>query len=153
MSHMLRAVRTLIFVAAVIPTASEATDDTLKVKAEQPRVVADETADILGRLKLVFDARFTNLGDAPVEIPDRISIRGVAGISENGVDSQQSDGSWRTVNNGGDVMWIGDIVFPLCKSLNPKETLVVSKRQTNPSERGRTLVLFERGFSRAVGLG
>jgi hypothetical protein len=27
------------------------------------------------------------------------------------------------------------------------------KRQTNPSERGRTLVLFERGFSRAVGLG
>jgi hypothetical protein len=125
MSHMLRAVRTLIFVAAVIPTASEATDDTLKAKAEQPRVVADETADILGRLKLVFDARFTNLGDAPVEIPDRISIRGVAGISENGVDSQQSDGSWRTVNNGGDVMWIGDIVFPLCKSLNPKETLVV----------------------------
>ncbi len=119
-----RAVCGIFFVAAVIPTLG-ATDDTLKVKAEQPRVVADEAADILGRLKLVFDARFTNLGDAPVEIPDRISIRGVAGIFENGVEAQQSDGSWRTVYSGGDVMWIGDTVFPICQSLNPKETLVV----------------------------
>jgi len=123
--NMLRAVHTLIFVAAVIPTASGATDDTLKVKAEQPRIVADGTADILGRLKLVFDARFTNLGDAPVEIPDRVSVVGVAGIFENGVEAQQSDGSWRTLYNGGDVMWIGNTVFPVCKSLNPKETLVV----------------------------
>jgi hypothetical protein len=120
------AVCSLFFVAALIPTASGATDDPIKVEAEQPRVVANEAANsILGRLKLVFDARFTNLGDAPVEIPDRLSIKGVAGISENGVDSQQSDGSWRTVNGGGDLMWIGHIVFPLCKVLSPKETLVV----------------------------
>src|SRR5690348_10108832 len=126
MSRMLRAVRTLIFVAAVIPTASGATDDSLKVEAEEPRVEANEAANsILGRLKLVFDARFTNLGDAPVEVPDRISIKGVAGMSQNGVDSQQSDGTWRKVYGGGDLMWIGDTVFPVCKVLSPKETLVV----------------------------
>ena len=120
------AVRALILVVPVIPTASGATDAPVKVEAEQPRVVANEAEhSILGRLKLVFDARFTNLGDAPVEIPDRISMKGVAGMFENGVDSRQSDGSWRTVNGGGDLMWIGEIVFPLCKVLGPKETLVV----------------------------
>lgn len=120
------AARTLFFAAALIPTVSGAVDDTLKIEAEQPRVVANRAEySILGRLKLVFDARFTNLGDAPVEIPDRISMKGVAGMSENGVDSQQNDGSWRTVYGGGDVMWIGDIVFPSCKVLSPKETFVV----------------------------
>lgn len=126
MTDMVRAVRALFFVAAVIPTVSGSPDDTFKVEAEQPRIVGHDTEhSILGRLTLVFDARFTNLGDAPVEVPDRISIKGVAGISENGVDSRQSDGSWKTVNHGGDLMWIGDIVFPVCKVLNPKETLVV----------------------------
>ena len=36
---------------------------------------------------------------------------------------------------------------------SPIQMLVDGKRQTNPSEIGRTLVLFERGFSQAVGLG
>ena len=29
------------------------------------------------------------------------------------------------MNNGGDLIWKGGTVFPTCKSLNPKETLVV----------------------------
>jgi hypothetical protein len=125
MIDRLRVVRSLFFVAAVIPTFG-ATDDALKVEVEQPRLAADKAQySIVARLKLVLDAQFTNLADAPIEIPDRVSVVGVAGIFENGVESQQSDGSWRTVYSGGDVMWIGDTVFPICKSLNPKETLVV----------------------------
>ena len=61
----------------------------------------------------VFDARLTNQGDAPVEIPDRAETGGVAGIFQNGVESQQSDESWRTVEHGGDLLWKGDTVFPL----------------------------------------
>ena len=119
-------VRTLFFVAAVIPALSGVTDDALKVEVVRPRVVADKAQySILARLKLMLDAQFTNLADAPVEIPDRASVVGVAGIFENGVEAQQSDGSWRTMYSGGDVMWIGDTVFPMCKSLNPKENLVV----------------------------
>jgi hypothetical protein len=79
----------------------------------------------MGGLNLVFDARLTNQGDAPVEIPDRAETGGVAGIFQNGVESQQSDESWRTVEHGGDLLWKGDTVFPRCKSLNPKETLDV----------------------------
>lgn len=127
MIDRVRAVRTLFFVASVIPTLSGATDDALKVEVERPRIVEDKAQhSILARLNLLFDARLTNLGDAPVEIPDRadLAVR-MVGIFENGVESQQSDGSWRAVNNGGDVMWIGDTVFPMCKSLNPKESLVV----------------------------
>lgn len=126
MIDRMRAVFTLYFVAAMIPTLSAATDDALKVTVEEPRLVVDKAQySILAGVKLVFDARFTNLADTPVEIPDRATAGGVAGIFENGVKSQQSDGSWRTVNNGGDLMWRGDTIFPPCKSLGPKETLVV----------------------------
>jgi hypothetical protein len=121
-----RAACSLFVTAALISSASAATDDAIQVEVERPRLAADKAQySILARLKLVFDARFTNLADAPIEIPDRAAAGAVVGISENGVESQQSDGCWRTVNHGGDVMWIGDTVFPNCKSLNPKETLAV----------------------------
>jgi hypothetical protein len=116
----------LFFIAALISTLSAATDDGVKVEVERPRLVADKAqGPILAGLNLVFDARFTNQGDAPIEIPDRAWTGGVAGISMHGVESQQSDESWRTVEGGGDLMWKGDTVFPGCKLLNPKETLDV----------------------------
>lgn len=116
----------LFAIAALIPCLSGATPDGLKIEVERPRLVVDKAQySILARLKLVFDAQFTNLANAPVEIPDRVSVVGVAGIFENGVESRQSDANWRIAYSGGDVMWIGEIAFPRCKSLDPKETLVV----------------------------
>lgn len=116
-----------LFVAvALISSASAATYDGLRVEVERPRLVADKAQNpILAGLNLVFDTRFTNQGDVPVEIPDHVWAEDVAGISIHGVDSQQSDGSWRSVERGGDLMWKGDTVFPRCKLLNPKETLDV----------------------------
>ena len=101
---------------------SAATNDGVRVEVEQPRLVPDTVLDPNARLNLVFDARFTNREEAPVELPDRVWVGDVAGISRNGLDSQQSDGSWRTVEGGGDLMWKADTVFPRCKLLNPKET-------------------------------
>jgi hypothetical protein len=117
----------LFVAAAVIFSLSAATDDSVKVEVEQPRLGSYkvQSPTINAGLKLTFDARFTNQGDAPVEVPDRVWAGNVAGISTHGVESQQSDGSWRTVEGGGDLIWKGDTVFPRCKLLNPKETLDV----------------------------
>ena len=127
MIDRVRTACTLLFVAAVTLTLSGATDDALKVEVERPRLVADKAEyPILAGINLVFDARFTNEADTPVEIPDRAdSAGGVVGIFENGVKSQQSDGSWRTEFSGGDLLWKGSTVFPDCKLLGPKETLNV----------------------------
>jgi hypothetical protein len=115
----------LFLTQVLISSASAATDDGLRVEVEQPRLVPDTALDPNARLNLVFDARFTNRGDAPVEVPDRVWVGDVAGISTHGLDSQQSDGSWRTVEGGGDLMWKPDTVFPRCKLLNTKETFEV----------------------------
>lgn len=119
------AVCSLFFLAALTPTMSAATDDGVRVKVERPRLVPDTVLDPNARLNLAFDARFTNQGSAPVEVPARASAEDVAGISRNGLDSQQSDGSWRTVEGGGDLMWKVDAVFPRCRLLNPQETFEV----------------------------
>ena len=115
----------LFFVSAVISSVSAATDDAVRVEVERPRLFPDTFLDPSARLNLAFDLRFTNQGDAPVEVPDRVWDGGVAGISRHGLDSQQSDGSWRTVEGGGDLMWKADTVLPRCKVLNPKETFEV----------------------------
>jgi hypothetical protein len=122
-----RVVECLCFVAALISTLSGTTNESVKVEVEQPRLDSYkvQSPTINAGLKLTFDARFTNQGDAPVEVPDRVWAGDVAGISTHGVESQQSDGSWRTVEGGGDLMWKGDTVFPRCKLLNPNETLEV----------------------------
>jgi hypothetical protein len=115
----------LFFVSTLISSVSGATDDAVRVEVERPRLFPDTVLDPSARLNLAFDARFTNQGDASVEVPDRVWDGDVAGISRNGLDSQQSDGSWRTVEGGGDLMWKGNTVFPRCKLLNPKETFEV----------------------------
>ena len=122
------AVCSLFFMAAPIPSVSGAPDDAVRVEVEQPQLVVDNSpsqSPYLTGYKLAFDARFTNQGNALVEIPGSAATGGVAGISQNGVESQQSDGSWRTVENGGDLMWKGDTIFPMCKSLSPKAILAV----------------------------
>lgn len=120
------AVCTLSFVAALIPTLSAATDDAVRVEVERPQLVVDDTitqSPNLAGFKLSFDARFTNLSKTPVDIPDLDELRGgVVGITLNGVESQQSDGSWRFVVPGGTLLWKGDTVFADCKSLRPNET-------------------------------
>ena len=117
-----------LFIAALIFTLSAATDDAVKVEVERPQLVVDNTvtqSPNLAGVKLSFDARFTNQADAPIEIPDRAWAGDVAGISIHGVESQQSDGSWKVVVPGGMLAWKGDTVFPKCKLINPKETLDV----------------------------
>jgi len=118
-----RVVGSLCFLAVLVSTVSAATDDAIRVEVERPRLFPDTVLDPSARLNLAFDARFTNQGDAPLEIPDRAATARVPGISKHGVEAQQSDGSWRTVEGGGDLMWKGDTVFPRCKLLNPKESL------------------------------
>jgi hypothetical protein len=119
----------LFFLAALISTVSAATDDGVRVEVERPRLGSYkvQSPTINAGLKLTFHARFTNQGDAPVEIPDRVWAGDLAGISTWGVESQQSDGSWRIVEGGGDLLWKGETVFPKCKLLNPKETLEVKE--------------------------
>jgi hypothetical protein len=115
----------LFFLAALISSVSAATDDAVRVEVERPRLFPDTVLDPNARLNLVFDARFTNLGDAPVEVPDRAAAGDAAGISKHGMESQRSDGSWRTVEDGGDLMWNAETAFPRCKLLNPKGTFEV----------------------------
>lgn len=121
------AVCSLFFIAALIPNLSGATDDAVQVEVERPRLSSQkvQSPTVNPGLKLTFDARFTNQGDAPIEVPDRVWAGDVAGIFMHGMDSQQSDGNWRTVEGGGDLMWKGDTIFPRCKLLNPKETFEV----------------------------
>jgi hypothetical protein len=112
--------------AALTSTLSGGTDDAVQVEVERPRLVVDKAqSPLLTGFRLAFGARFTNQGDAPIEIPERAEAERVAGISQSGVESLQSDGMWRTVESGGDVLWKGDTVFPRCKSLNPKDSLDV----------------------------
>lgn len=117
----------LCFVAVLTSNLSGAPDEAIKIEVEQPQLSFYEVQSptINASLKLTIDARFTNEGNSPVEIPDHVGALHVAGISMHGVESQNADGSWRIVEGGGDIMWIGDIVFPKCKLLNPKETLEV----------------------------
>jgi hypothetical protein len=121
------AVCRLFFISASIATLSGENDDAIRVEVERPRLVVDTTTQspYLTGSRLSFDARFTNSGDAPVEIPDRAATGRVAGIGQHGVESKQSDGSWKLVEDGGNLMWRGDTIFPTCKSLNPKETIEV----------------------------
>jgi hypothetical protein len=116
-----------LFILASTSTSFGAADDALKVDVERPRLVSYQVQSptINAGLELTFDARFTNHGDAPVEIPDGASAGRVAGITQHGLESRLSDGSWRLVEDGGNLMWRGDTIFPMCKSLRPKETLDV----------------------------
>lgn len=120
------AVRMLSLIAALISTLSAATDESVRVEVERPQLVVDNTftqSPNLVPFKLFFDARFTNQSKTPVDIPDLDELRGgVVGITWNGVESQQSDGSWRFLVPGGMLLWKGDTVFADCKSLGPKET-------------------------------
>lgn len=124
-----RVVGSLCIVAALISTLSGATDEAVKVEVLQPRLDSYkvQSPTVNPGLKLTFDARFTTRGDAPIEVPDRAWTEDVAGISKWGLESQQSDGSWRTVEGGGDLLWKGETVFPKCKLLSPKETLEVKE--------------------------
>jgi hypothetical protein len=120
-----RAVGSFCFVAALISTLSGATDDAVQVEVERPHLVLDNSvtqSPYLASFKLAFDARFANQSKTPVDIPDLDGLRGGAvGIGWNGLESQQGDGSWRTVVPGGTLLWKGDTVFADCKSLGPKE--------------------------------
>ena len=114
----------ILFAGALIACASAA-NNSVQVTVERPRLVVDRTGPPnLAGFTLVFDARFASQSDTPVEMPDRdgASVQ-TAGITQNGVESQQSDGSWRSLVNGGTLLWKGDTVFPDRKSLGAKETL------------------------------
>jgi len=125
MIDRLLAVCGLFLLASVISTNSAATVDEVRIEVERPQLVPDTVMDPNARLNLAFDARLTNHGGAPIEVPDRVWAGDVAGISTHGVESQDSDGNWRTVEGGGDLMLKGDTVFPRCKVLKPGETLEV----------------------------
>jgi hypothetical protein len=126
-----RAVGKLCFVAALISTLSAATDDAVQVEVERQQLVLDDTltqSPYLAGVKLVFDARFANQSKDPVDIPDLNRLHsGVVGVTWNGVESQQSDGSWRTVVPAGNLLWKGDTVFADCRSLGPDETVEVKE--------------------------
>jgi hypothetical protein len=123
------AICSLFFITALISPVSAATDDAVQVEVERPQFVVDNNitrSPTLAGFKLSFDARFTNQSKTPVDIPDLEELRdGVVGIMLHGVESQQSDGSWRLVVLGGMLAWKIDTVFADCKSLGPNETVEV----------------------------
>jgi hypothetical protein len=124
-----RVVRSLYILAALISTVSGAADEAVQVELGRPQLVLDASltrSPYLVGFKLSFDARFANQSKTPVDIPDLDQLRGaVAGIGLNGLESQQSDGSWRFIVPGGMLAWKGDTVFADCRSLGPNETAEV----------------------------
>ncbi len=116
----------LFFIAALIPTLSSATDESVRVEVERPQLAVDNTitqSPYLAGFKLSFDARFTNQSKTQVDIPNLDELRGgVVGIELHGAESQQSDGTWRVVVPGGTLAWKIDTVFADCKPLGPDET-------------------------------
>ena len=125
----MRRVGVLCFVVALISTLLGATDDAVQVEVERPQLVVDGSltqSPNLAGFKLSFDARFANESTTPVDIPDFDKLPGGAvGITLNGVESQQSDGSWRFVVPSGNLLWKGDTVFADCKSLGPNKAAEV----------------------------
>jgi hypothetical protein len=121
-----RAVGGLYFVAALISTLSGATDDAVKVEVERPQLVLDNSvtpSPYLAFFKLLSDIQFTNQSKASIEIPDLGKLRsGVVGITFDGVEAQQSDGTWRFVVLPPNLVWKIDTVFADCRSLGPGET-------------------------------
>ena len=98
MIDRVRAVRTLFFVASVIPTLSGATDDALKVEVELDNVGRRTRPSTLSSHASIYclthDSPTWGTRQSKYRICADLAVR-MVGIFENGVESQQSDGSWR----------------------------------------------------------
>lgn len=125
----MRAVRefgSLCFVAGLISILSGAVDQTIQVEMKQPQVFLDNSvapSPYLAYLKLSSDIQFTNQSKASIEIPDFGKLRnGVAGITFDGMEAQQDNGSWRFVVLPPNLVWKINTVFDDYRSLGPGET-------------------------------
>lgn len=120
------AVCNLLCIAALIPSLSGATDHAVGIEVKRPQLVLDNSvtpSPYLASFRLLSDIQFTNQSKASVEIPDFDKLGGgVVAITFDGVEAQQSDGSWKFVVLPPNLVWKVDTVFADCKSLGPGET-------------------------------
>ena len=116
----------MLFFGSLIPLLMGAADDAVKVEIAQPHLALDNTATSLpyvAHFKLSSDIQFTNQSKAAIEMPDLDNLRSaVVGITFDGVESQQIDGSWRFVVPPPNLVWKIETVFADCKPLGPGET-------------------------------
>lgn len=120
------AVCNLLFIAALIPSLMGATDDAVRVEVARPQLVLNNSvapSPYLMFFMLLSDIQFTNQSKASIEIPDLGKLRsGMVGITFDGVEAQQSDGTWRFVVLPANLLWKTDTLFADCRSLEPGET-------------------------------